>query len=970
MRNSDKDSLLIGVGKMYNELIFDYKTYYLDDNNEWVYIRNVLAGVPDKRTLDETLNESGIQINAIELDKPFEPFTKIKRETIDHKTKNVLGTIYSYVASDVVTLMSFVKPLYQHNIVLIEPIKKLERYVCDNLTFRNSLQDKTTPQAVDPIFDTTVIIDEPRITYGWEYIDDTQKYYSPIYTGTQLTILPLKTIYNNRPSSIIISTEITADYVTDGSYITLQINSQDPYNVKVGDSITLSANSNYIIKYHMYDENAIVRNISVDVIFTISTFTKVDKPPIYTITSVCNRIFSLTPTRLANESPLFKLDNTFADNYANIEAPEFTFTQKTLFDSLIEIGKSIQSIPYIKIDPNNDKEWNTIDFEFVGGNRKFKLENEKLSAYNNNWSCEQYCNCIDSTVNNIMPSDVNSQGTVYEPYYESSIAARCDTGMLDENNVEAISQNPIAKSPRFIISGKTIGTTEDYDITDYLYEKTNYDALFEYIKDNNSKAYACYYEYGQKNIKGLYYKAPNPIDPALSRPAIENILEKVTGRKIESISYDKIYYRLEYIPFINTRLRQYKTNINATKHNSTLIYNQQTNIPDSRAYGNNMYGTVARLGNQNPILTYCLTDYTKIPEVGELTTDGYYVSIVELEYWQQFIKCTVTLSKDFNRLSEYVGIKSYERFYEVDPTMALERFVNIDDFAIISTKKYDNNDSFITGGGLLAFINIFYNSKINNEPINFVKIFNKTIENEIISEVALSPSTIAFGNSIVITINYQDNYGATPQLLSYKIKRDDGAIETRLFARPLQYSDIYGNIDNCNIEFTLNAYMYDESTYSYPTATNMVTIGSCFNISNLKLEKDSGEAIAIIYQIHFVSDDNKIVVGNKIAENSSLVGNVNKAPAKIAFLTYKIGAFANKLNPSKTIDINWNDFAVGEIEEKYIKFGTIAAPINCESWAIVDSENNLLFGMNEKLIKEEYTSEIYINFNRNKRHLQ
>lgn len=965
MRNSDKDSLLIGVGKMYNELIFDYKTYYLDDNNEWVYIRNVLAGVPDKRTLDETLNESGIQINAIELDKPFEPFTKIKRETIDHKTKNVLGTIYSYVASDVVTLMSFVKPLYQHNIVLIEPIKKLERYVCDNLTFRNSLQDKTTPQPVDPVFDTTVIIDEPRITYGWEYIDSTQKYYSPIYTGTQLTILPLKTIYNNRPSSIIISTEITADYVTDGSYITLQINSQDPYNVKVGDSITLSANSNYIIKYHMYDENAIVRNISVDVIFTISTFTKVDKPPKYTITSVCNRIFSLTPTRLASESPLFKLDNTFADNYANIEAPEFTFTQKTLFDSLIEIGKSIQSIPYIKIDPNNDKEWNTIDFEFVGGNRKFKLENEKLSAYNNNWSCEQYCNCIDSTVNNIMPSDVNSQGTVYEPYIGAGIAARCELGLLEENNVEFITQKPIGKSIKLIILGKTLNTNEEYDISQFVYEKTNYDALFDYIKDNNSKAYAIYYDYGQHNIKGLYYKISNAVDPAIEKPAIQNILEKITGKELNIIDFEKIYYRLEYTPFINARLKQYKTHTLSTKHNSTLIYNQQTNITDSRAYGNNMYGTVERLGNQNPILTYCLTDYTKIPEVGELTTDGYYVSIVELEYWQQFIKCTVTLSKDFNRLSEYVGIKSYERFYEVDPTMALDRFVNIDDFAVISTKKYDKNNSFITGGGLISFGNTFFNFDIGNyNPICFAKMINKTIENEIISEVALSPSTIAFGNSIAFTVNYQDNYAATPQLLSYKIKRDDGAIETRLFARPLQYSDIYGNIDNCNIEFALNAYMYDESTYSYPTATNISTIGTCFDIQNLKIEKDSGEAISMTYQLHFVTDNNNIIIGNKLAENSSLIGISKKVPAKLAFFTNKIGAFADNLNPNYILNVDWTTFINAYYDGKYIEFGTVATPINSESWAVVDSENNLLFGMNESLKTGEEITQLFINFTR------
>lgn len=718
MRNSDKDSLLTGADKMYNELIFDYKTYYLDDDNEWVYIRNVLAGVPDRRTLDETLNESGIQINAVELDAPFEPFTKIKRETIDHKTHEVLGTIYSYVASDVVTLMSFVKPLYQHNIVLIEPIKKLERYVCDNLTFRNSLLlNNLNPIEANGEFEKDPGWDDSSTSsLTWKYRND-DRYLTPKSNIQKIKILPMQAVFRSVQHNVDVI--ISENSIPNGCKLTIQQNYNIPMNVNVNDEISLIANSTYKIQYYFYYKWVDGYSAYAILTFTIYTYAN-NLNPNYTITSVCNRIFSLTPTRLASESPLFKLDNTFADNYAKIEAPEFTFTQKTLFDSLMEIGKSIQSIPYIKIDPNNDKEWNTIDFEFVGGNRKFKLENEKLSAYNNNWSCEQYCNCIDSTVNNIMPSKINKQGTVYEPYINGFLAARCETGILDESTVELITSRQLSKNDKVIILGKTIGTNVDYDITSFIYEKTNYDALSNYGGGIYSKAYALYYEYGQKNIKGLFNKIPNAISTALSKPAIQNILEYLTGN-IVAVDYKKIFYRIEYTPFINARLKQYKTHTLSTKHNSTLIYNQQTNITDSRAYGNNMYGTVERLGNQNPILTYCLTDYTKIPEVGELTSDGYYVSIVELEYWQQFIKCTVTLSKDFNRLSEYVGIKSYERFYEVDPNMALDRFVNIDDFAIISTKKYDNNNSFITEFGILSFESIF----LDNEKLPKFCQFNQ-----------------------------------------------------------------------------------------------------------------------------------------------------------------------------------------------------------------------------------------------------
>lgn len=941
---------------------FSYKTYYLDNlTNKWVYIPQVLAGVTNRETLDETLNMSVMAINGISQKEPFEPFTKFKREILDYSSGALIDTIYRYCASDVVVQTAFgAKQLFRHNITLIESTKELERYVCDNLTFTNPLFDESAlePKVVHGVI-TKISPPAGGVRLNWNYIDG--KYYTPLINDSIIEIFALNSTYRNTNSEIPLNWSLKTDEDSVNGKASVYLNrGNSRTQVHVGDKIKINGNEILTLEYefnYKYDISNFY-NPYITIEFTIASYFHSAPPVPYSITNVANRLFSLTPTRLASENPKFKLSEDFAKKYENVNAPEFSFTQKTLFDALLEGGKSIQSIPYIKIDPNSDENWTTIDFQFVGGNQPYSLEDTPYSAYQDNWSCEQYCDCIDSTINNIMCSDVNKQGTLYEPYYDGSIEARVESGELTEDTIELITSMPIGKLHKVIINGRTIGTSDDYDITPFVFEKTNYDALSNYTVSERSQAFAVYYSYGQKNIKGLFYKIADAVSSALQNPAIQNIIAVVSGQNV-NIPFDKLYYQIEYTPFINARLKQYKSNINSTKNRSTLIYNQQTNIPDSRAYGSNMLGTVARLGNAAPIITYLLTDYTLIPHVGQLSKNGYYVSIVELEYWEDYIKCTVTMSKDFNRLSEYVGIKSYERFYEVDPTMALDRYVNIDDFVVFSTEKKENNNSFITAYGIIKFADMFYQS--TDEPVSIATVVNKESNGTIISNVALSASSLSFGNSIALTASYQDNFAATSQ-----VKVENVTNKTKLFGKPYQYSNEFGRIETCDITFSLTANDTNSNSYNYPNLSGINPLGQLVQINNLQLEKDSREVINIAYQLHFVTDNSNIVIGQAMADNNSFIGANTNVPAKVAFLDKKIGAFESIIDYKTATYIDWEEQLNGDGEKKFIDFGTFYAPVNCQAWAILDSKNNLMIGMNEALNQGERTTAIIANFTRKK----
>ena len=74
---------------------------------------------------------------------------------------------------------------------------------------------------------------------------------------------------------------------------------------------------------------------------------------------------------------------------------------------------------------------------------------------------------------------------------------------------------------------------------------------------------------------------------------------------------------------------------------------------------------MARLGNVEKSITYVCAWFDQIPKAGELYDDEYYISAVSWEVMPTYIKCTLGLSKDFNRISQYIGISSNRRYYEV-----------------------------------------------------------------------------------------------------------------------------------------------------------------------------------------------------------------------------------------------------------------------------------------------------------------
>ena len=253
------------------------------------------------------------------------------------------------------------------------------------------------------------------------------------------------------------------------------------------------------------------------------------------------------------------------------------------------------------------------------------------------------------------------------------------------------------------------------DITPYIYEKTEYDANLTSFGGGYpySKSVALYYAYGQKGIKGLFFKPQTEGAAAvgtdyLTNYAIVNILSNVltndTGSELLSQDtirnhidtilggYPALCFRVTYVPVYSARFSQEKPYYDPDAHKTDYmqVYNQSENVIDSKYYGENVKGVAARLGNVEQERTYIFDSLADLPRAGDAykdATGSYVISAVNTEYKPFYIKTTVALSRGFNRLSQYIGVNSTKRVYEVSEREAYRRSVHIKEFVVLGQAR-------------------------------------------------------------------------------------------------------------------------------------------------------------------------------------------------------------------------------------------------------------------------------------------
>lgn len=655
----------------------------------------------------------------------------------------------------------------------------------------------------------------------------------------------------------------------------------------------------------------------------------------WTVNDVIQRVLQLVEPIRVNGTPRFSFTPP-TDKKAKLFtqlAPEFTFTRMTLREALQAVGGFIHAEP--RLTGNNEIVW-----DYYGEQERAKIHNyrtgedkyineTKYRALQSVFGVEQACTKLDSYQQNLVNRVAWEQGTTAQPYKGGEQTLRTETAYArgeDNFSFHFPTQQGVDRVVKFeYISEEKDenGKYKTFDITPYVFEEKVYNNLSSYEGSYPyAKAYALYYTQSGKGINGFFFKAPAAwANGAFKEYAIVNILNQ-KGAKIPQAkkegkdvnAYDKMKFRLSYIPIYSTRVQQSKPYLeDYLPLPRVLNYTQTDNSVETRFFGENIKGAVSRMGNPEKTYTLNLRNLNNIPKAGQLWDNDYYIVSVSVAVNQDLFEVSVGLSKNFNRKSQYVGASSIKRIYEVSEEMVQQRHTVYTDY-IVLTKSVSSSLSLPQNGILLeenaikAIPSMLNGAKyFGYSEISCVSARGYTYKGAPQEQVLLPVISSAFGNVMEFTWEYKDNFSAGLQNEEYD--KDDGAI-TGSFGKETEYTDYYGRLWSYSFALmsetqlkSLNTFEDAVKAEKLPQTNGLAVPDSKCYVSTSTTKgamlerKDGREALKKTYALEFVTDESSFVIGSAFASKNPLVHSDDKWDVpRLYILQERINKFATNID--------------------------------------------------------------------------
>ena len=333
---------------------------------------------------------------------------------------------------------------------------------------------------------------------------------------------------------------------------------------------------------------------------------------------------------------------------------------------LVELFKVVNAIPRLYY---NNGWWLTGDFI---NQKQLPIEiGDGDIDYIQEASGENFGQSAEIFHENTIPTD----NVIYEGSVTDYITFRNNDVILGDNDLRLVLSQPIGELKNLSIYAFTNVPLNDnmaeISLNDYVFEKKVYDTL-EFDNGKGSQGYSVYWTYKSNEILGF----SESFGAIFQQIAADRIYADLYGESvslIDSSNWKTMLFKVEYVPYYETmRSIQYRENFEpyALKPEmldeySGIIINPSERINELYDLTENVYGQIQRIGVDTVSTSKKHYAFSGVYNVGDYTLDGYYVTKVEIIPYTTYLIARYELSKNWNRISQFVQIDREFRPYEV-----------------------------------------------------------------------------------------------------------------------------------------------------------------------------------------------------------------------------------------------------------------------------------------------------------------
>lgn len=915
-----------------------------------------------QRALDETLDFAVVELPNTRRKAPFAPFTPVEIGRGEHAMSFI-------VAIDEVE-EKIGANRYKHTVTVMEYTKETERIMCGAKAFTNPLvrdytDGKTLVRGILSAFyqdkgdsyeyEITTFDNIPVATmYKSPINDDNITIYADDF-GIGLgavSAATVKIVYENGNSPI---TKDGDGFFIKKSAIKYSKSYADITNVL--DIIPRYGTGVHGVIYDITFSNDSKRTIY----FEIAVTEKPASRDPYTVEDVVEILLDTSETlRDGLDSPRYRLRYKSEDQRKKFQqaAPEFRFSNgRSLWECLREVGQYVHAIPRAVHDLTDGLDY--IEFDELGGLERADLSKGTRYGGASTITVGDYTAGLEALASNLVNLDDEADGSMTEPFGGGYMSLRAATEevRITEGTGIIKTAHPVEKLIKVEVGSFTVGgkTYAGGDITPYIFEKSEYDILSGFSGAYpTSKTYALYYKQGAPNIEGLWYKAQDAAVSALNSfedYSITNVITAVTGAPsgiLRGLDYPNLMFRVTYIPSVTARVRAYKPTYDGA-FPSVLAHNQSANKLSAKAFGENLRGQLAMMGNASETVNYIFKRPEDLPEAGELYDDDHYISSITARVYHDFVLAQISLSKGYNELGSRVEINNAIRQFEIPA--AEDRYTVLEEFCEIGVKTADDGNLAMTSALRTEVLRAF-GSQAPGRDVSLAEVTTYDEDGNAITSkpVALPVISLALGTSLYFGWRFEDNFAAGS-------KSSPGASGYRV-QDYVPYGDpFYAQAHSVGFKLISGATASDalQTAHSLPESSgiNLLTVMADTGKYPILWHKDSADAGCLSYQLHYITNDG-LIIGDGIAYHCAAVRrHKTDDSAKIYFYDHRINQLTGTTSTADAVDVK----AVTVNADGMISLGATDKPF--KSWAIIKG-GRFMLGKNSA----EAPTEIYFNFKR------